>query len=163
MSTNAVLGAVGLVVLGYLFGSLSPSVYLGKAIKGVDLRVRPINHRLEDRVRAHILLCTLAYYVEWHMRQALAPLLYADEDLEGLRGARDPRGQGPARARCPAQTRRPQVRGQSVAAAPGRADQRAVNPRAQHLPRGRRQDRRALHPQHRTRRLSIAGLRASQV
>ncbi len=38
MSTNAVLGAVGLVVLGYLFGSLSPSVYLGKAIKGVDLR-----------------------------------------------------------------------------------------------------------------------------
>lgn len=61
-----------------------------RTFKGIDLRVRPINHRLEDRVRAHILLCMLAYYVEWHMRQALAPLLYADEDLESSRNARDP-------------------------------------------------------------------------
>ncbi len=61
-----------------------------RTFKGIDLRVRPINHRLEDRVRAHILLCTLAYYVEWHMRQALAPLLYADEGLEDSRTARDP-------------------------------------------------------------------------
>lgn len=61
-----------------------------RTFKGIDLRVRPVNHRLGDRVRAHILLCTLAYYVEWHMRQALAPLLYADGDLEGSRNARDP-------------------------------------------------------------------------
>jgi len=61
-----------------------------RTFKGVDLRVRPVHHRLEDRVRTHILLCMLAYYVEWHMRQALAPLLYADEDLEGSRAARDP-------------------------------------------------------------------------
>ena len=61
-----------------------------RTFKGIDLRIRPINHRLEDRVRAHILLCMLAYYVEWHMRMALAPLLYADDDLEANRTTRDP-------------------------------------------------------------------------
>jgi transposase len=43
-----------------------------RSLKTVDLQVRPIHHRLPDRVRAHILLCVLAYYVEWHMRQLLA-------------------------------------------------------------------------------------------
>jgi transposase len=61
-----------------------------RTFKGIDLRVRPINHRLEDRVRAHLFLCMLAYYVEWHMRQALAPLLYVDEDLATIRDTRDP-------------------------------------------------------------------------
>lgn len=61
-----------------------------RTFKGVDLSIRPIHHRLEDRVRAHVLLCMLAYYVEWHMRQALAPLLYADEELELHRAVRDP-------------------------------------------------------------------------
>ncbi len=46
----------------------------------MDLKVRPIHHRRADRVRAHVLLCMLAYYVEWHMRQALAPLLFDDHD-----------------------------------------------------------------------------------
>src|ERR1700738_3702079 len=45
-----------------------------RCLKTVDLKVRPIHHRLEGRVRAHVLLCTLAYYVEWHMRRALAPM-----------------------------------------------------------------------------------------
>lgn len=61
-----------------------------RTFKGIDLRVRPIHHRLEDRVRAHLFLCMLAYYVEWHMRRALAPLLYAEEELPALRAARDP-------------------------------------------------------------------------
>jgi transposase len=61
-----------------------------RTFKGVDLRVRPIHHHLENRVRAHIFLCMLAYYVEWHMRMALAPLLYADEVLDDNRAARDP-------------------------------------------------------------------------
>lgn len=61
-----------------------------RTFKGVDLRVRPIHHRLERRVRCHILLCMLAYYVEWHMRRVLAPLTYAEEDLEGARSGRDP-------------------------------------------------------------------------
>jgi hypothetical protein len=51
-----------------------------RSLKSVDLKVRPIHHRLEERVRAHVLLCMLAYYVEWHMRQALAPLLFDDDD-----------------------------------------------------------------------------------
>ena len=51
-----------------------------RCLKSVDLKVRPIHHRRPDRVRAHILLCMLAYWVEWHMRQALAPLLFDDHD-----------------------------------------------------------------------------------
>lgn len=51
-----------------------------RSYKTVDLRVRPIYHYLADRVCAHVLLCMLAYYVEWHMRQALAPMLFDDDD-----------------------------------------------------------------------------------
>jgi len=61
-----------------------------RSLKGVDLRIRPIFHRTEDHVRAHIFLCMLAYYVEWHMRQALAPLLFQDEKLSQDRMHRDP-------------------------------------------------------------------------
>jgi hypothetical protein len=61
-----------------------------RCLKGVDLLVRPIHHRDEDRVRAHIFLCMLAYHVEWHMRRALAPLLFHDEDIEVDRKMRDP-------------------------------------------------------------------------
>jgi transposase len=51
-----------------------------RSMKSVDLKVRPIHHRLADRVRAHVFLCMLAYYVEWHMRKALAPMLFDDDD-----------------------------------------------------------------------------------
>jgi hypothetical protein len=61
-----------------------------RCLKGIDLRVRPIHHRTEAHVRAHIFLCLLAYYVEWHLRQAWAPLLFADEALETDRQTRDP-------------------------------------------------------------------------
>jgi len=61
-----------------------------RTLKGIDLRVRPIHHRLEDNVRAHVFLCVLAYYVEWHMRQALAPLIFDDEELDQRRPRRDP-------------------------------------------------------------------------
>jgi len=53
-----------------------------RALKTIDLHIRPIHHRLENRVRAHIFLCMLAYYVEWHMREAWRELMFADEDLE---------------------------------------------------------------------------------
>ena len=59
------------------------------SMKMMDLKVRPIHHRLEARVRAHIFLCMLAYYVEWHMRQAWAPLMFADED-QAAKLIRDP-------------------------------------------------------------------------
>jgi hypothetical protein len=52
-----------------------------RCLKGIDLLVRPIHHRRAERVRAHILLCLLAFYVEWHLRQAWEPLLFEDEEL----------------------------------------------------------------------------------
>ena len=61
-----------------------------RCLKTVDLRVRPIHHRVEKRVRAHLFLCVLAYYVEWHLRKALAPLLFQDENLDAAVAGRDP-------------------------------------------------------------------------
>jgi hypothetical protein len=59
-----------------------------RSLKSVDLKVRPIHHRLEERVRAHVLLCMLAYYVELHMRQVLAPMLFDDDDPAAAEAAR---------------------------------------------------------------------------
>jgi len=61
-----------------------------RCMKGIDIRVRPIFHRTEDHVRAHFFLCMLAYYVEWHMRRALAPLLFQDQNVPMDRQVRDP-------------------------------------------------------------------------
>ena len=61
-----------------------------RCLKTVDLRIRPIHHRIEKRVRAHLFLRVLAYYVEWHLRRALAPLLFQDEGLDAAMAARDP-------------------------------------------------------------------------
>jgi len=61
-----------------------------RCIKNLDLRIRPIHHRTVDHVKAHIFLCMLAYYVEWHMRKALAPVLFQDEELDAARWSRDP-------------------------------------------------------------------------
>ncbi|MBU0616861.1 MAG: IS1634 family transposase [Planctomycetes bacterium] len=60
-----------------------------RCLKSVELMVRPIRHRLEDRVRAHIFLCVLAYYVQWHMNEAWRPLLFADPD-QHAKTRRDP-------------------------------------------------------------------------
>jgi len=60
-----------------------------RCLKGIEIRVRPIRHRIEPRVRSHIFMCMLAYYVEWHMRRHLAPLLFDDEELPDKRRTRD--------------------------------------------------------------------------
>ena len=60
-----------------------------RSIKTMDLKVRPIHHHLENRVRAHIFVCMLAYYVEWHMRQAWRELMFTDED-QAAKLVRDP-------------------------------------------------------------------------
>ena len=70
------------------YKSLSGVERAFRSLKSVDLHVRPIHHRLPGRVRAHILLCMLAYYVEWHMRQRLAPLLFDDDDRPQAQAAR---------------------------------------------------------------------------
>ena len=59
-----------------------------RSLKTVDLKVRPVFHRTEPRVRAHVLLCMLAYYVEWNMRRKLKPMLFDDEDAEGAEARR---------------------------------------------------------------------------
>jgi len=59
-----------------------------RSIKTVDLQVRPVFHYNAERVRAHVLLCMLAYYVEWHMREALKPMLFDDEFIEQVQSAR---------------------------------------------------------------------------
>jgi transposase len=59
-----------------------------RLLKTVDLEIRPIYHALSDRVRAHAFLCMLAYYLEWHMRRDLAPLLFAEEDPQARQATR---------------------------------------------------------------------------
>lgn len=71
------------------YKSLSQVERAFRSIKTMDLKVRPIHHHLEGRVRAHIFLCMLAYYVEWHMRKAWTPLMFADED-QTAKLTRDP-------------------------------------------------------------------------
>jgi transposase len=61
-----------------------------RSLKSLDVLIRPIRHRTEDRVPAHIFLCMLAYYVEWHLRRVWAPLLFEDEELPEQRWRRDP-------------------------------------------------------------------------
>ena len=71
------------------YKSLSDVERAFRTMKTIDLKVRPIHHRKEDRVRAHIFLCMLAYYVEWHMREAWRERLFSDEDL-AAKTTRDP-------------------------------------------------------------------------
>ena len=85
-----------------------------RCLKGLEIRVRPIRHRQDPRVRAHVFLCMLAYYVEWHMRRALGAVLFDDEELaENLR-TRDP----VAPAKPSSSARRKKARRQSPAGLP---------------------------------------------
>ncbi len=78
-----------------------------RSYKTVDLKVRPVHHRLENRVRSHVFLCMLAYYVEWHMRRALAPLLFDDHDPDGSTRSSPVQPARPSRAaRAKAATKR---------------------------------------------------------
>jgi hypothetical protein len=70
------------------YKSLSRVERAFRCLKSVDLQIRPIYHWLADRVRAHVFLCMLAYYLEWHMRQRLAPILYDDTDKDAAEAQR---------------------------------------------------------------------------
>jgi transposase len=59
-----------------------------RSMKTTEIELRPIHHRKPERVRAHVFLCMLAYYVEWHMRQALAPVLFQDDDRQAAAATR---------------------------------------------------------------------------
>lgn len=71
------------------YKSLSAVERAFRSMKMMDLNVRPIHHRLSKRVRAHIFLCMLAYYVEWHMRRWLAPMLFDDHEREAAEELRE--------------------------------------------------------------------------
>jgi len=86
------------------YKSLSVVERAFRSLKTIDLKVRPIHHRKADRVRAHVFLCMLAYYVEWHMRRALAPLLFDDHDRAAAQAQR-PSIVAPARRSEAAQTK----------------------------------------------------------
>jgi hypothetical protein len=71
-----------------VYKSLSRVERAFRCIKTVDLKVRPFHHHLEGRVKVHVFICMLAYYVEWHMRQKLAPLLFDDDHRAAARALR---------------------------------------------------------------------------
>ena len=83
LSTNETVGA---------YKSLSQVERAFRCLKTVDLKVRPIHHRLAERVKTHVFLCMLAYYVEWHMRERLASILFDDHDPE--EAAKEPKEHG---------------------------------------------------------------------
>ena len=112
-------------------------------IKADDLDLRPIWHRLEDRVRAHVLICMLACYLTWHLRQAWAPLTFTDEHPPGPRQPRRPRPpltigrrQGRLQDR-PRQAAHPRL---------PRPDRPPGHPDPRHHPRRRPARRQARHP-----------------
>lgn len=79
-----------------------------RSLKSLELLVGPMFHRLEERVRAHIFLCMLAYYVQWHMKEAWRELLWSDEEVDG-RWSRDPVAPATRSERCLRKVRRKQL------------------------------------------------------
>jgi hypothetical protein len=104
----AALDTAGTVVA---YKGLSKAERAFRSLKTVDLKVRPIHHRLADRVRAHVFLCMLAYYVEWQMRKELAPLLFDDDEKAAAAAIRPspvaPAQRSPAARRKAARKRTP--------------------------------------------------------
>ncbi len=88
--TNVDAEALGAGEAVRQYKSLSQVERIYRTVKGLDILIRPVRHRSEARVRAHIFLCMLAYYVQWHMRKRLAPVLFDDEQLDELRSQRHP-------------------------------------------------------------------------
>ena len=104
-----------------------------RSLKTVDLKVRPIHHRLADRVRAHIFLCMLAYYVEWHMREAWRAMLFADED-QAAKLQRDPVAPAKRSASSRTQGAHPHLKRWHAGAQLPHPPRRTLHDRAQHLP-----------------------------
>jgi len=88
LRTSVPSGALDTAAVVSTYKSLAQVERAFRSIKTVDLDVRPVHHRLAGRVRAHVFLCMLAYYVVWHMRKALAPLLFEDHDKDNAGNGR---------------------------------------------------------------------------
>jgi Transposase DDE domain len=88
LRTNAPAETLDAAAVVSTYKSLAQVERAFRSVKTVDLEVRPVHHRLAGRVRAHVFLCMLAYYVVWHMRKALAPLLFDDHDKDNAKKGR---------------------------------------------------------------------------
>ncbi len=88
MRTSVPAETLGAAAVVSVYKSLAQVERAFRSMKTVVLEVRPLHHRLAGRVRAHVFLCMLAYYLVWHMRKALAPLLFEDHDKENAGKAR---------------------------------------------------------------------------
>ena len=88
LRTNAPAEMLDTAAVVSTYKSLAQVERAFRSVKTVDLEVRPVHHRLAARVRAHVFLCMLAYYLVWHMRKALAPLLFDDHDKDKARKGR---------------------------------------------------------------------------
>ena len=112
-----------------------------RSLKTVDLKVRPIFHHAANRVRAHVFLCMLAYYVEWHMRQRLKPLLFDDDDAAAAEAASFRRGAGGGfrirQGEGPEQADRGRPAGAQLPHAARRLGDRRQEPRRPQAPRFR--------------------------
>jgi len=86
--TNVTAGLLDSSSVVRAYKDLSNAERAFRSLKTVDIEIRPIHHRRARRVRAHVLLCMLAYYLEWHMRQALKPILFDDHDKPAADAAR---------------------------------------------------------------------------
>lgn len=107
--TNVDVGRLSSEAVVRSYKSLANVERAFRCLKTVDLHIRPIYHRKADRVRAHVLLCMLSYYIEWHMRRQLAPILFEDDDKpagERLRSSVVAQAQRSERAEAKAATKR---------------------------------------------------------
>src|SRR4030095_30667 len=86
--TSLGAGQLDAAATGAAYKSLAPVERAFRCMKTLALHVRPVFHYNAERVRAHVLLCMLAYYVEWHMRECLKPMLFDDEFIEQAQAAR---------------------------------------------------------------------------
>ncbi len=104
LRTNAPAEMLDTAAVVLAYKSLAQVERAFRSVKTVDLEVRPVHHRLAGRVRAHVFLCMLAHYVVWHMRKALAPLLFEDHDKENA-GMERPSPVAPAKASAAAKAK----------------------------------------------------------
>src|SRR4030095_505122 len=88
LRTSVPTGTLGTDETVLAYKSLAQVERAFRSLKTVDLEIRPVHHRWAGRVRAHVFLCLLAYHVQWHMRQALAALLFDDHDRQSAAAAR---------------------------------------------------------------------------
>jgi len=86
--TNVAVKTLGATETVRVYKGLSVVEWAFRSMKTMDLKIRPIHHHLTTRVRSHVFLCMLAYYVEWHMRQTLAPVLFDDHERDVAEKAR---------------------------------------------------------------------------